>query len=147
MATQETSRKMKMYVFKTLTFSAAHRIYNPNFSEEKNHEIFGKDDNFYGHGHNYKLIVGVVGTINPDTGYVYDANKLGDVVQECLIKKLDHKNLNFDVDFMRGVMPTSENFLARIWPIIQEALPEVQLSSLRVYENETLWVEYRGEHE
>jgi len=100
-----------IYLSKTLTFSASHRIYNPNLSDEDNQRIFKNCANPHGHGHNFTLEVVVRGKINPDTGYVIDLKDLKQIIQKEIIDLVDHKNLNIDVKELNGIIPTSENLL------------------------------------
>ncbi len=136
---------MKVYVTRKVHFSSAHRIYNPNWSDEKNQAVFGGCSNPYWHGHNYVLEVTLVGEPNPDTGYVFDLKKLKDLLEEKILSKVDHKNLNLEVDFMQGVIPTTENFAIQIWNQIKPCIEGAQLYSIRLYETERNFVEYRGE--
>ena len=103
-----------IYVTRKEHFNAAHRVYNPNWTEEKNLEVFGKCAHQHWHGHNFELHVTVKGTVNPDTGFVIDLKKLKDIIRDSVIEKLDHRNLNLDVDFLEGKMASTEN-LSRYW--------------------------------
>jgi 6-pyruvoyltetrahydropterin/6-carboxytetrahydropterin synthase len=127
------------------TFSAAHRLYNPEWSDERNELVFGKDANLNGHGHTYFLEVTVRGEINPETGMVIDLRELRDVIRRTLIEKLDHANLNLDVDFLRGILPSAENIVVACWWQLAPALESVQLFRLRLWESEHNSVEYYGE--
>src|SRR5436853_1478817 len=98
-----------VYLTRIEHFNAAHRLYNPGWSREKNDEVFGKCANDNWHGHNYELYVTVKGEPDPETGFLYDVKKLSLVIKEHVIEKIDHKNLNVDVDFMKGKMCSSEN--------------------------------------
>ena len=102
-----------IYVTRKATFSAAHRLYNPTFSDERNEAVFDKCNNPLGHGHNYVIEVTVKGLPDPLTGYVIDLKRLKDVLDEVIIDKVDHRHLNYDVDFLRGIIPTVE-FLKKI---------------------------------
>src|SRR6186997_3403034 len=110
-----------------LTFNAAHRVHNPELSDLENARLFGKCNNPNWHGHNYVLEVSVRGPVDAKTGYVMDLAKLRDVVQREVVDKVDHKNLNLDVEFMRGVIPTTENLAVGIWNIIQPAIAPSEL--------------------
>ena len=99
-------------------FNAAHRLFNPNWSDEKNEQIFGKCANKNWHGHNFDLFVTVKGKPNPDTGFVMDLKKLKIILQDNVVAKLDHKNFNLDVDFLKDVMPSIENIVIKIAPIL-----------------------------
>ena len=134
-----------IYVTRREVFSASHRLYNENFSEEENQKIYGKCSNYYGHGHNYVLEVVVAGEINPETGYLIDLKILKDIIRENVISKADHRNFNFDVDFMKGIIPTSENIAMAIWKQLVDKLPGGKLYSVKLYETENNYVEYKGE--
>jgi 6-pyruvoyltetrahydropterin/6-carboxytetrahydropterin synthase len=134
-----------VYVTRRATFSASHRLYNPNLSEEKNFEVFGKCANPNGHGHNYVLEVTVGGEPNSETGYVIDLSKLKLIIKQEILDKVDHKHLNHDVEFLRGVIPTAENIVKAFWAILAPRIPEGKLVSLRLHETENNIVEYRGE--
>jgi len=131
---------------KRFHFSASHRIYNPSWNEEENLKVFGKCSNLHGHGHNYVLEVTIVGEPSAATGYVMDLGYLKKIVQENLIDKVDHRNLNVDVDFMQGINPTSENIVMKFWEILEPAINKgnVRLVSLRLFESENNIAEYRG---
>lgn len=134
---------MEVFVTKKVHFNAAHRIYNSAWSDEKNFEVFGLCSNPNGHGHNYVLEVTLVGTPNPETGYVYDLKHLKDLLEEHILQKLDHKNLNMDVDFMKGIIPTTENLAIQIWHQLQPLLRDAKLYSLKLYETERNYVEIK----
>lgn len=136
-----------LYVTRQSRFSAAHRLYNPAFTDEKNEEIYDKCNNFYGHGHNYLLEVTVAGIPNPDTGYVIDLKKLKKIVDEEIINYVDHKHLNFDVDFLKGIIPTVENLAITFWQRLESKISDGKLYSIRLFESETSYVEYFGGHE
>ncbi len=128
-------------------FNAAHKLYNPKWSEEQNNEIFGKCANPNWHGHNYNLYVTVKGEVNPDTGYSVNLKELSVIIRTSITDKLDHKNLNLDVPFLQGLMPSTENVAIAIW---KELLPHVtklncQLHCVKLYETENNYVEYFGE--
>jgi 6-pyruvoyltetrahydropterin/6-carboxytetrahydropterin synthase len=134
-----------VYVTRRATFSASHRLYNPSLSEEKNYEVFGKCANPNGHGHNYVLEVTVGGEPTSETGYVIDLSKLKLIIKQEILDKVDHKHLNHDVDFLRGIIPTAENIVKAFWAILAPRIPEGKLVSLRLRETENNIVEYRGE--
>lgn len=129
-------------------FNAAHKLWREDWTDEKNQEIFGKCANTNWHGHNFDLYVTVKGTPNPDTGFVIDLKFLSKLIKDKVIEKLDHKNLNMDVDFMRGKMASTENLAIEIWKILE---PEInifgncKLYKLKLYETERNYVEYYGE--
>ena len=127
-------------------FNAAHKLYNPSWTEEKNVEVFGKCANANWHGHNYDLIVTIKGEVNKDTGFLMDAKKLSDILQVYVCNKLDHRNLNMDVDFMQGVLASTENLAMAIWAQIVPNLPEnVKLHCVKLYETPRICVEYFGD--
>lgn len=126
-------------------FNAAHKLYNPNWTEEKNNAVFGKCANANWHGHNYELMVTIKGEVDPETGFLMDAKKLSDILQKEVCEKLDHKNLNLDVDFMHGVLASTENLAMAIWQQITPHLPtNVKLHCVRLYETPRIGVEYYG---
>jgi 6-pyruvoyltetrahydropterin/6-carboxytetrahydropterin synthase len=134
-----------VYVTRKAHFSAAHRLFNPAFTHEQNEAIFDKCNNIHGHGHNYELEVTVRGVPDPETGYVIDLKKLARLIDEEILDKVDHKHLNFDVDFLRGVIPTAENIAVIFWRILEPKIPSGTLHSVRLYESENNFVEYFGE--
>lgn len=126
-------------------FNAAHKLYNPKWTEEKNTAVFGKCANANWHGHNYELMVTIKGEVDPETGFLMDAKKLSDILQKEVCEKLDHKNLNLDVDFMHGVLASTENLAMAIWQQITPHLPtNVKLHCVRLYETPRIGVEYYG---
>jgi 6-pyruvoyltetrahydropterin/6-carboxytetrahydropterin synthase len=126
-------------------FNAAHKLYNPAWTEEKNLVVFGKCANSNWHGHNYELIVTIKGEINQETGFLMDVKKLSTILQQEVCDKLDHKNLNLDVDFMSGVLASTENLAIAIWKQIVPHLPEnVKLHCVKLYETPRICVEYFG---
>lgn len=133
------------FVTRREVFSAAHRLYNPKFSDEENARIFGKCSNPNWHGHNYTLEVVVSGEINPETGYVIDIKMLKEIILKNIINKVDHKNLNLDTDFMNGIIPTAENIAAAVWRELVNKIPGGKLYSVKLYETENNYFEYRGE--
>lgn len=135
-----------VYLTRIEHFNAAHRLYNPNWTPEKNDEVFGKCANQNWHGHNFELHVTIKGTADPDTGFIFDAKKLALVIQERVVEKLDHRNLNVDVDFMRGQLCSIENLIVGIWKELEPGLPsQVKLHSLKLVETPKIYVEYYGE--
>ncbi len=134
-----------VYLTRAEHFNAAHKLYNPSWSKEKNDEVFGKCANDNWHGHNYELFVTVKGEPDPDTGFLVDAKKLSVIINQHIIEKLDHKNLNLDVDFMQGKMCSSENLVIEIWDQLRSHLPtNVQLHCVKLYETPRIHVEYFG---
>ncbi len=134
-----------VFVYRRAHFSASHRLFDPKFSNEKNLEVFGKCSNPNGHGHNYYIEVCVAGSPDPKTGYVIDLKKVKRILEEYFLKYVDHKNLNVDVPFMQGINPTTENIAIACWKQIEPYITEGKLYSIRVYETENNFVEYRGE--
>ena len=132
-------------VVRRLTFNAAHRVHNPELSDLENARLFGKCNNPNWHGHNYVLEVSVRGKVEQKTGYVLDLAKLKEIVGREVIEKVDHRNLNLDVDFMSGIIPTTENLAVGIWRILVRAIAPAQLVLIRLWESENNRVEYAGE--
>src|SRR5678810_110614 len=121
-----------VYLTRIEHFNAAHKLYNSNWSKERNDEVFGKCANENWHGHNFELFVTIKGEPDPDTGFVYDAKKLGALVTDKVLEKLDHRNLNVDVDFMKGKMCSIENLVVEIWKQLEPHLPQsVRLHCLK----------------
>jgi len=131
-------------ITRRLRFNAAHRVHNPQLSDEENREIFGKCNNPNWHGHNYTLEVSVTGPIDPKTGYVVDLGVIRDVVTREVIDKVDHRNFNLDVEFMSGINPTSENIVVQCWRVIAPLLAPARLTRLRLWETENHFVDYEG---
>jgi 6-pyruvoyltetrahydropterin/6-carboxytetrahydropterin synthase len=138
-----------IYISRKEHFNAAHKLYNPNWSKEKNEEVFGPCANENWHGHNFELIVTVKGNPHPDTGFVIDLKKLSQMIRKQVIDKLDHKNLNMDVEFMRGKMASTEIIAMEIWkilaPLIELESPTAKLHCIKLYETPRNFVEYLGE--
>ena len=120
-------------VARRLTFNSAHRVHNPELSDVENARLFGKCNNPNWHGHNYELEVSVRGPIESKTGYVLDLAKVKDIVTRAIIEKVDHRNLNLDVDFMRDVIPTTENLAVGIWKILVPALAPAHRVLIRLW--------------
>lgn len=133
-----------IYITRRETFAASHRLYNPDWSDEKNNDVYDKCANKNGHGHNYVLEVVVKGEIDPQTGYLLDLKILKDIIKKNVIAQVDHKHLNYDVPFLEGVIPTAENIAIGIWNQIVDKLPAGELSSVKLYETENNYVEYKG---
>jgi len=133
---------MKVSVFRKEHFNAAHRLHNPEWSDEMNEKIFGKCNNPYFHGHNYNLTVQVIGEIDPRTGYVIDMKILRDIIKEHVLQRFDHKNLNIEVEEFKNLNPTAENIAVVIWQILRDKLdPKFDLK-VRLYETERNFVEF-----
>ena len=135
----------KVYLTRRETFAAAHRLFKAGLSDEENFKMFGKCSNPNWHGHNYTLEVTVIGEVDSETGFVMDIKKLKELMQEYVISKVDHKNLNVDADFMKGVIPTSENITIAIWNQLADKITGGKLFSVKLYETENNYFEYKGE--
>ena len=133
-----------VYLTRREHFCASHRLYNPKFSEEQNLEIYGKCAYANGHGHNYELEVTIVGEPEKDTGMIIDLKKLADLIEAEIIEKVDHRHLNFDVDFLKGVIPTAENLAIVFWRTLCSKITAGKLHSIHVYETPNNFAEYRG---
>jgi 6-pyruvoyltetrahydropterin/6-carboxytetrahydropterin synthase len=138
-----------IYVSRKEHFNAAHKLYNPNWTKERNTQVFGPCANENWHGHNFELIVTVRGNPDPETGFVIDLKRLSTLIRQEVIDKLDHKNLNVDVDFMIGKLASCENLVIEIWKILELHLPSItnhgKLYCIRLYETPRNYVEYYGE--
>jgi 6-pyruvoyltetrahydropterin/6-carboxytetrahydropterin synthase len=139
----------KILVSRKEHFNAAHKLYNPRWSKEKNVEVFGPCANENWHGHNFDLIITVKGEPDQDTGFVVDLKRLSNLIRSRVIDKLDHKNLNLDVDFMQGKMASCENLVFEVWKILEPEIPllskNANLHSIRLYETPRNFIEYYGE--
>ena len=140
---------MIVYVSRHEHFNAAHKLYNPAWTKEKNVDVFGPCANENWHGHNFDLIVTVKGKPDPHTGFVIDLKKLSKLIRNEVTEKLDHKNLNIDVDFMQGKLASCENLAVEIWKILQPRIQPIskfgELHSIKLYETPRNYVEYFGE--
>jgi 6-pyruvoyltetrahydropterin/6-carboxytetrahydropterin synthase len=126
-------------------FCAAYRLYRDDWTPEKNHEVYGVCASPNGHGHNYSFTATVEGDVDPDSGMLLDYAILMRIVNEQIVSKVDHLNLNLDIDFLQGIVPTSENLLIAFWPIISSELPQgVKLASLCLQESRDCRCEYFG---
>ncbi len=138
-----------VYVSRKEHFNAAHKLYNPAWSKEKNAEVFGPCANDNWHGHNFELIVTVKGLPDPDTGFVVDLKKLSVLIRREIVDRVDHKNLNLDVDFMRDKLASTENLVIEFWKILSPQLSSItkygKLHSIKLYETPRNYVEYFGE--
>jgi 6-pyruvoyltetrahydropterin/6-carboxytetrahydropterin synthase len=138
-----------LYVSRKEHFNAAHKLFNPAWTHEKNVEVFGPCANENWHGHNFDLIVTIKGIPDPGSGFVVDLKKLSTLIKKEVIEKLDHKNLNVDVDFMQGKLASCENLIVEIWKILDRHLPAItsngKLHSLKLFETPRNYVEYFGE--
>lgn len=135
-----------VYLTRRERFNAAHKLYNPNWSEEKNIEVFGKCSNKNWHGHNFTLYVTVKGKPNPETGFIMNVKELSRIINESIIDKLDHANLNLDVDFIPdNISPTTENLVVLIWQQLEPLITECKLHCVKLCETENIYCEYFGE--
>jgi 6-pyruvoyltetrahydropterin/6-carboxytetrahydropterin synthase len=132
-------------VTRRLQFNAAHRVHNPALSDEENARLFGKCNNPNGHGHNYVLDVSVRGPIDARSGYVIDLSVLKRIVEERIVSRVDHRHFNLDVEFMRGVNPTSENIVVALWRELAPVVRPGKLVRLVLWETTNNYVEYTGE--
>lgn len=134
-----------VYLTRVEHFNAAHKLYNPAWTAQKNDEMFGKCANENWHGHNYELYVTVKGEPNADTGFVMDVKRLSLLIKEQVLEKVDHRNLNMDVDFLQGKFCSTENLAIGIWDQLQPQLPAgVALHCVKLYETPRIYVEYFG---
>jgi 6-pyruvoyltetrahydropterin/6-carboxytetrahydropterin synthase len=133
---------MRVAVFRKEHFNSAHRLYNRNWSEEKNEEVFGKCNNPNYHGHNYDLIVKLTGEIDPETGYVMDMKILSKLIRQHIIGRFDHKNLNEDTDEFKELNPTAENIVVVIYNILRPLIDNKLDLKITLYETERNFAEY-----
>ena len=135
-----------VYLTRLEHFNAAHKLYNPVWTRERNEEVFGKCANENWHGHNYELLVTVKGNPDPDTGFLFDVKKLSNIIKQEVVEKLDHKNLNVDVEFMQGKMCSTENLAIEIWKQLEPHIPApVRLHCVKLYETPRIYIEYFGD--
>ena len=135
-----------LFITRKEHFNAAHKLYNSSWSEEKNAQVFGKCSNPNWHGHNYELYVTVKGNVNPETGFIVNLKELSSTIRTEICDKLDHKNLNLDVDFLQGVMTSTENVAIAIFHILIPHIEKMgaKLHGIKLYETENNFVEYFG---
>ena len=135
-----------VFVTRRERFNAAHRLFRKEWTDEKNLEVFGKCSNPNWHGHNYELHITVCGEPDPVTGFVIDLKHLSSLVKKKVIDKVDHRNLNVDVDFMSGILPSTENLAVAVWDQLEKEISEhgCKLYSVKLFETENNFVEYRG---
>lgn len=131
-------------VTRRLHFNAGHRVFNPALSDEENARLFGPCSNPNFHGHNYELDVSVEGEIDPTTGYVVDLGRLRALVEEHVLRHIDHRNLNLDVPFLRGVNPTAEQLAVAFWSILAPLVEPAKLRRIRLWETPRNYVDYHG---
>ncbi len=135
-----------IYLTRVEHFNAAHKLANPEWSEDKNFEVFDKCANPNWHGHNYELHVTLKGEPSPDTGFVFNAKTLGRLIKDIILEKVDHKNLNLDVDFMKGKFTSAENLAIGIWEELQPHIEKegAVLHCVKLFETRNIYVEYYG---
>ena len=133
-----------IFITRKHEFSASHRLYNPDFSDEKNAATFRLCNNPNGHGHNYVLEVTLSGEVCEDTGMVFDLKELKKLTTLEIIDKVDHKNLNVDVDYLKGLIPTAENLAIKFWEVLEPKITKGRLYEIKLYESERNYVVYRG---
>ena len=131
-----------VYLTRIEHFNAAHKLFNPKWSEEKNEQVFGKCANKNWHGHNYELYITVKGQPDPETGFVYDVKKLSGIVRQYIIEKLDHRNLNLDTEEFKNLNPTAENIAIVIYDLLRPHINKEQELKIRLYETPRNFVEY-----
>ncbi len=135
-----------VYITRRETFNAAHKLWRPEWSDEKNQEVFGKCSNHNWHGHNFQLFITVKGVPHPETGFVINLKLLSILIREHIIEALDHKNLNLDVPFLEGMMASTENMAIAIWNILSPLVQEHggEMAKIKLIETENNFVEYYG---
>lgn len=131
-------------VTRRVHFCAGHRLYDPSFSDDRNRAVYGACSNPNGHGHNYDLEVTVEGEVDPQVGYVMDLRELKALLGDAVVEDLDHANLNLDVPWLEGIIPTTENLAVAIWRRLEGRIDGAALVSVRLWETERNSVEYRG---
>ena len=136
---------MSITVYRKSHFNAAHRLYRPDWDDQKNNDVFGKCNNPNFHGHNYALEVGVTGEVDPETGYLIDIKKLKTIMKEEVEDYLDHKNLNLDVPEFKVINPTMENIAILIWNKLRDKLEDDFKISVTLYETPRNYAVYNGE--
>ncbi len=141
-----SNKKIMIYLTRRERFNAAHKLHNPDWDDQKNHEVFGKCSNPNWHGHNYIMYVTVKGEVNPETGWVIDLKDLSKILKEHVIEQLDHKNINVDVEFMKGKWASTEVLCIEIWKVIEPKIKALgaDLHCIKLEETENNYVEYYG---
>jgi len=136
-----------LYITRRETFNAAHRLFRADYDDKTNLEVFGKCSNPNWHGHNYTLLVTVSGEVNPETGFVINLKALSNIIQNKIIEKIDHKNINLEVDFMHGKMASTEMLSIAIWEQLEDEIKQLggRLYSVKLFETENNYAEYLGE--
>jgi 6-pyruvoyltetrahydropterin/6-carboxytetrahydropterin synthase len=136
-----------VYLTRVENFNAAHKLVNTSWSDEQNKEVFGKCANANWHGHNYELHVTIKGDPHPETGFIFNAKTLGDLIKDVIVERVDHRNLNLDVDFMKGKFTSAENFAMGIWNELKPHIEKdnvVKLHRVKLVETPKIYVEYFG---
>jgi 6-pyruvoyltetrahydropterin/6-carboxytetrahydropterin synthase len=133
---------LKVAVYRKEHFNAAHRLNNPDWDEATNQRVFGKCNNPHFHGHNYELIIKIVGEVDPATGYVMDMKVLGDLTKQHVLNKFDHKNLNEDTEEFKNLNPSAENIAIVIYDLLRDKIDPKFYMQVRLYETERNFVEY-----
>jgi len=135
-----------VYLTRVEHFNAAHKLENKSWSDEENKAVFGKCANENWHGHNYELHVTIKGMPDPETGFIYNAKTLGDLIKDVIVERVDHRNLNLDVDFMKGKFTSAENFAMGIWNELKPHIEagNVKLHCVKLVETPKIYVEYFG---
>jgi 6-pyruvoyltetrahydropterin/6-carboxytetrahydropterin synthase len=135
-----------IYLTRRETFNSAHRLFNAKWDDKKNEEVYGKCSNPNWHGHNYELFVTIKGDIDPELGFVVNLKKLSLIIKRKVINKVDHKNINIEVDFMQGKLASTENFAIAIWEELEPGIKEmgIELHCIKIQETENNIVEYYG---
>jgi len=136
-----------IFITRRERFNAAHRLFKPEFSDEQNLDVFGKCSNPNWHGHNYTLFVTVKGEVNPETGFLVNLKHLSALIENRILEKLDHRNINLEVDFMASKLASTENLAIGIWDELKKPVSEMgaTLHCIKVYETENNFVEYFGD--
>lgn len=138
---------MKVTVCREAHFNAAHRIFNPRWDDRRNEEVFGLCSLPNYHGHNYDLVVKLTGEVDPNTGYVFDMKKLKEIIDEHVVSRYDHKNLNIDVPDFKSIIPSAENIAIAIWNILRVQIAPSFTIRVVLYETPRNFVEYSGDQE
>ncbi|HMG82659.1 MAG TPA: 6-carboxytetrahydropterin synthase [Ferruginibacter sp.] len=133
---------MKVAVYRKEHFNAAHRLNNPDWDEATNQQVFGKCNNPHFHGHNYEIIIKIVGEVDPATGYVIDLKVLSDLTKKYVLNKFDHKNLNEDTEEFKNLNPSAENIAIVIYNLLKDKIDSKLYMQIRLYETERNFVEY-----
>ncbi|MFW5707158.1 MAG: 6-pyruvoyl trahydropterin synthase family protein [Bacteroidota bacterium] len=135
-----------IYITRRETFNAAHRLFKPEWDDEKNLQVFGKCSNPNWHGHNYVLFVTLKGEVDPETGFLINLKKLSQIIRSRVTEKLDHRNMNLEVDFMKGIIPSTENLAIAIWKQLEQPVSDLgaQLHCVKISETENNFAEYYG---